>query len=114
LGRSEGSALRQLRYLHDRPTTKPLLVLVGAGVINVVAQVPAAKFIIRAITGYTVSILLKVSTLNDALVADTELTIQRPDWAVIRARPNFNENGQVLWADLLDALGNEVSSSLPH
>lgn len=34
------SALRQLRYLHDRPTTKALVVLLGPGVVNVVAQVP--------------------------------------------------------------------------
>lgn len=56
--------------------------------------------------------LLKVSTLGDPLAADAELTVQRPRWAVMRARPNFKENGQVLWADLLDALGHEVSSSL--
>ena len=56
--------------------------------------------------------LLKVSTLGDPLTADAELTVQRPGWAVMRARPNFKENGQVLWADLLDALGHEVSSSL--
>lgn len=58
------------------------------------------------------SILFKVSTLADALAADAELTVQRPGWAVMRARPNFKENGQVMWADLLAALGNEVSSSL--
>lgn len=56
--------------------------------------------------------LLKVSTLGDPLAADDELTIDRPGWAVMRARPNFKENGQVLWADLLEALGHEVSSSL--
>ena len=56
--------------------------------------------------------LLKVSTLGDPLTADAELTVHRPGWAVMRARPNFKENGQVLWADLLDALGHEVSSSL--
>jgi hypothetical protein len=59
-----------------------------------------------------VSSLFKVSTLSGALAADAELTVQRPGWAVMRARPNFKENGQVLWADLLDALGHEVSSSL--
>jgi hypothetical protein len=59
-----------------------------------------------------VSILFKVSTLADALAADAELTVQRPGWAVMRARPNFKEHGQVLWADLLEALGHEVSSSL--
>lgn len=58
------------------------------------------------------SILFKVSTLDDALSADAELNIHRPGWAVMRARPNFKENGQVLWADLLSALGHEVSSSL--
>lgn len=50
--------------------------------------------------------------MGDPLAADAELTIQRPGWAVMRARPNFKENGQVLWADLLEALGHEVSSSL--
>ena len=34
------SALRQVRYLHDRPTTRALLVLLGPGVSKVVAQVP--------------------------------------------------------------------------
>lgn len=58
------------------------------------------------------SSLFKVSTLIDGLAADAELTVQRPGWAVMRARPNFKENGQVLWADLLEALGHEVSSSL--
>ncbi len=58
------------------------------------------------------SILFKVSTLADAPAADAELTVQRPGWAVMRARPNFKENGQVLWADLLEALGHEVASSL--
>lgn len=34
------SALRQVRYLHDRPTTRVLLVLIGSGVTGAVAQVP--------------------------------------------------------------------------
>ena len=34
------SALRQVRYLHDRPTTNALLILVGPGVGRVVEQVP--------------------------------------------------------------------------
>ena len=34
------SALRQIRYLHDRPTTNALLILVGPGVMKTVAQVP--------------------------------------------------------------------------
>ena len=55
------------------------------------------------------SSLFKVSTLGDPLAADAELTVRRPGWAVMRARPNFKENGQVLWADLLDALRHEVS-----
>ena len=58
------------------------------------------------------TLLYKVSTLSNPLAADEELTIQRPRWAVMRARPNFKENGQVLWADLLDALGKETSSAL--
>ena len=56
--------------------------------------------------------LFKVSTLADPLAADAELIAMRPGWAVMRARPNFAEHGQVLWADLLYALGHEVSSSL--
>ncbi len=58
------------------------------------------------------SLVFKVSTLDDPLSADAELTVQRPGWVVMRARPNFKEYGQVLWADLLDALGHEVSSTL--
>lgn len=34
------SAMRQLRYLHDRPTTKVLMVLIGASVIHKVTRVP--------------------------------------------------------------------------
>jgi DNA transposition AAA+ family ATPase len=34
------SALRQVRYLHDRPTTKVLLILLGPGVGRTVALVP--------------------------------------------------------------------------
>lgn len=34
------SALRQIRYLHDRPNTRALLVLVGPGVGRAVAKVP--------------------------------------------------------------------------
>src|SRR6202011_731830 len=33
-------ALRQVRYLHDRPSTRALLILIGSGVTTAVAQVP--------------------------------------------------------------------------
>jgi hypothetical protein len=34
------SALRQVRYLHDRPSTRALLILIGSGVTTAVAHVP--------------------------------------------------------------------------
>ncbi len=58
------------------------------------------------------TILFKVSTLDNPLGADTELTCERPGWAVMRARPNFSANSQVLWTDLLSALGREEATSL--
>jgi hypothetical protein len=58
------------------------------------------------------TVLFKVSTLSDAVAADAELKVKRPSWAVMHARPNFREHGQVLWADLLTALGHDTSSSL--
>lgn len=57
------------------------------------------------------SLLMRVSTLDDPVATDQELNIERCGWAVLRVRPNFKENGQVLWADLVEALGHDVTSS---
>jgi hypothetical protein len=57
------------------------------------------------------SFLFKVSTLSDPITSDSELLVARPGWAVMRVRPNFTENGQILWVDLLDALGHDLSFS---
>lgn len=57
------------------------------------------------------SVLFKVSTLADPTAADDEITVAREGWAAMRVRPNFKENGQVLWADLLEALGHESAYS---
>jgi hypothetical protein len=57
------------------------------------------------------SLLMRVSTLDDAVATDRELDMVRCGWAVLRVRPNFRENGQVLWADLVEALGHDVTSS---
>jgi len=51
------SALRQVRFLHDRPTTKALLILLGPGVTDVVRRVPeldsrvARRININALSG---------------------------------------------------------------
>ena len=55
--------------------------------------------------------LFKVSTLTDPIASDGELETDRPGWAVMRARPNFKEHGQVLWVDLLAALGHDLDST---
>ena len=55
--------------------------------------------------------LFKVSTLANPNASDLELRIERPGWAVMRARPNFREHGQLLWVDLLAALGHDLDSS---
>ena len=57
------------------------------------------------------SVLFKVSTLADPTAADEEITVAREGWAVMRVRPNFKENGQVLWADLLEALDHQSADS---
>lgn len=57
------------------------------------------------------SLLMRVSSLDDPVATDQELNIERCGWAVLRVRPNFKENGQVLWADLVEALGHDVTSS---
>ena len=58
------------------------------------------------------SVLFKVSTLGDPSAADKELRIARRGWAVMRARPEIRQNGLVLWADLLGALGHEMTTSI--
>ncbi len=55
--------------------------------------------------------LFKISTQADPATSDREIEIPRPGWAVMRARPNFREHGQVLWADLLHALGHDLDST---
>ena len=57
------------------------------------------------------STLFKVSTLSDPVGADRELLVERPGWAVMRARPNSTEKGQLLWIDVLHALGHDINSS---
>jgi len=55
--------------------------------------------------------LMKVSTLSNAIAADRELNVQRIGWAVLRVRPNFKEYGQILWSDLLESLGHDTQMS---
>lgn len=55
--------------------------------------------------------LYKVSTLSDPASSDRELHIERPGWVVMWVRPNFKQHGQVLWADLLDAIKHDLLSS---
>lgn len=57
------------------------------------------------------NLLMRVSTLGDPVAVDRELEIARSGWAVLPVRPNFRESGQVLWSDLVQALGHEVTSS---
>lgn len=80
------SALRQLRYLHDRPTTKALLVLLGPGVINVATQVPeldsrvARRIRVNELTGAQLRELLP--QLHPALEAMSEqVRVQLAEYA---------------------------------
>ena len=57
------------------------------------------------------NLLMRVSTLGDPVAVDRELETARVGWAVLGVRPNFREHGQVLWSDLVEALGHEVTSS---
>lgn len=96
------SALRQLRYLHDRPTTKALLVLVGSGVINVVAQVPeldsrvARRVLVKELTGAQLRELLP--QLHPTLAAMTEaVRVQLAEYA----RGNLRR-----WARILEVVAS--------
>jgi len=55
-------ALRQVRYLHDRPSTRALLILVGPGVSRAVARVPELDS--------RVSRRIEVSALNTKQIHD--------------------------------------------
>ena len=55
------------------------------------------------------TLLFKVSTLADPSTSDRELLVNRPGWALMRARPTETEKGQVLWVDLLHALGHDLN-----
>lgn len=58
------SALRQIRYLHDRPSTKVLLALIGTGVNSAVRQVPeldsrvSRRIKVKELTGAQMKALL--------------------------------------------------------
>ena len=80
------SALRQLRYLHDRPTTKALVVLLGPGVVKVVTQVPeldsrvARRVNVKELTGAELRELLP--QLHPALEAMSEpVRVQLAEYA---------------------------------
>jgi hypothetical protein len=55
------------------------------------------------------TLLFKVSTLADPSTSDRELLVNRPGWALMRARPAETEKGQILWIDLLHALGHDLN-----
>ncbi|MGZ4417552.1 MAG: hypothetical protein ACXVRV_05185, partial [Gaiellaceae bacterium] len=54
--------------------------------------------------------LRRVLAIDAAGALDEELVLHRPGWAVMQARPD-NRAGQVLFSDLLDALGKRSMSS---
>jgi DNA transposition AAA+ family ATPase len=96
------SALRQLRYLHDRPTTKAPLVLLGSGVINVVSQVPeldsrvARRVHVKELTGAQLRELLPL--LHPSLAAMSEsVRMQLAEYA----RGNLRR-----WARVLEVAGS--------
>lgn len=55
------------------------------------------------------TLLFKVSTLANPLTSDRELLVNRPGWALMPARPAETEKGQILWVDLLHALGHDLN-----
>lgn len=97
------SALRQVRYLHDRPSTKVLLALIGTGVGAAVRQVPeldsrvARRIAVKALNGTQMKELLP--QLHPALEATSlEVLVQLGEYA----KGNLRD-----WARIL-----EVASSL--
>lgn len=96
------SALRQLRYLHDRPTTKALMVLLGPGVVNVVTQVPeldsrvARRVHVKELTGAQLRDLLP--QLHPTLAAMSEaVRVQLAEYA----RGNLRQ-----WARVLEVVSS--------
>jgi DNA transposition AAA+ family ATPase len=73
------SCLRQIRFLHDRPSTKALLVLIGPGIVDVVRRVPeldsrvSRRVFVKELTGPQLKELLPefhpmlASTTHDVL-----------------------------------------------
>lgn len=55
------------------------------------------------------TLIFKVSTIADPIASDQELLMNRPGWALMRARPAETEKGQILWIDLLHALGHDLN-----
>jgi hypothetical protein len=56
--------------------------------------------------------LKRLSCLSDPAAVDKELWTERPAWAVMHVRPNLPGHGQLVWSDLLNAIGHHTSSTL--
>ena len=96
------SALRQIRYLHDRPTTKALLVLVGPGVSRAVAQVPeldsrvSRRIVVKELTGKQ---MLELLPQLHPTLKDTEPAVRTS--LAESARGNLRQ-----WARVLEIAGH--------
>lgn len=55
-----------------------------------------------------------VNTQSNPRACDDELKIQRSDWATLQSRPGMNDGGQVIWQDLMTALGHTSTLSTKH
>lgn len=57
------------------------------------------------------SALRKLTTLTDPITCDDELRRDREGWVVVHVRPNMSGRDQVLWQDLITALGHTSTLS---
>lgn len=92
------SAMRQLRYLHDRPTTKVLMVLIGAKVINTVTRVPELDS--RVSRRITVNELTKKEALE--LVPKIHPVLANTDAKVLADLSVYAKGNLRNWAHILE------------
>ena len=55
-----------------------------------------------------------VNTQTDSSGCDDELRIRRADWVTLRSRPDMKDGGQIIWQDLMTALGHTSTLSTKH
>lgn len=56
----------------------------------------------------------RVNTQTDPSGCDGELRIRRADWVTLQSRPDMKDGGQIIWQDLMTALGHTSTLSTKH